>query len=273
MDIIKGINHVNIRVPKIDEAVKFYCAGLGLTLKQHNDNSAIVTTPDGIVLELASGTAGWDLGGITHICLNTYDVDLAFARALEYGAVISRPQDPKPYTYKDLRMAFVRTPSGEEIEFWSIQKPDGGFGEPVVDGKYVKNFVHVALTVPDMYASVRFYEGLGAKLKVDWEWGCSMTLPDGREFELFTEGTPAGEPKAYHHMCLHTDDVDAALQQVVRLGGTILREGYDWSNLRIGFAIGLAGEIIEFFYLYQDGRQGDLFTAPPAPLPDLFARE
>lgn len=272
MNIIKGINHVNIRVPDVDEAIRFYCEGLGLRLKRRDSYNGIVVTPDGVILEVSpEGTNEWDKGGITHICLNTYDVDAAYARALEYGAVISRPQDPEPYTYKDLRMAFVRTKSGEEIEFWGIQKPDGGFGEPVTEGRYIKNFVHVALTVPDMYACVGFYEGLGAKLKVDWEWGCSMTLPDGREFELFTEGEYATEPKAYGHMCLQTDDVDAALEQVVRLGGKIAHEPYDWSNLRIGFATGLAGETIEFFYMYQDGREPDVFDAPPAPLPDLFA--
>lgn len=274
MGVIQGINHVNIKVHDLDEAVRFYCEGLGLTLKRRDDHNAIVLTPDGVILEFSpGGTADWDTGGITHICLNTYDVDAAFCRALEYGAVISRPQDPEPYTYKDLRMAFVRTPSGEEIEFWGIQKPDSSFGEMVRDSKYIKHFVHVALTVPDMYACVKFYEGLGAKLKVDWEWGCSMTLPDGREFELFTGGTPAGDPNAYAHMCLETRDVDAALERVVSLGGKITHAAYDWSNLRIGFATGLAGENIEFFYLYQDGREADVFDTPPAPLPDLFAWE
>ncbi len=272
MGFIKGIDHVALLAADVDAAVRFYCDGLGLTLKQRDDHTAIIVTPDGVVLEISpGGTAQWDKGGITHVCLNTYDVDAAFARALEYGAVRSRPQDPEPYTYKDLRMAFVRTPSGEEIEFWGIQKPDGGFGEPVVNGKYIKNFVHVALTVPDMYACVRFYEGLGAKLKVDWEWGCSMTLPDGREFELFTGGETVSEPKPYTHMCLLTDDVDGALEQVVALGGKVAHEPYDWSNLRIGFAAGLAGETIEFFYLYPDGRDPDVFDAPPDRLPDLFA--
>lgn len=275
MDIIKGIDHVDLRVPDVDAAVRFYCEGLGLTLKRRDDYNGIAATPDGVILEISpDGTPEYDAGGVTHVCYNTWDVDAAFARALEYGAVRSRESDPEPYTYKDLRMAFVRAPSGEEIEFWSIQKPDGTFGEPVPDGHYIKNFVHVALTVPDMYACVRFYEGLGAKLKVDWEWGCSMTLPDGREFELFVGDAPASpDPKAYSHMCLLTDNVEQALEQVVALGGKITHEPYDWSNLRIAFATGLAGETIEFFSMYDDGRAPDVFDAPPKRLPDLFAWE
>ena len=91
----------------------------------------------------------------------------------------SRGSDPEPYTYKDLRMAFVRAPSGEEIEFWSVMRPDGSFGEPVRDHKYIKHFVHVALTVPDMHACVKFYEGLGARLKIDWGVGL-LDDPAGR---------------------------------------------------------------------------------------------
>lgn len=272
MGFINGVDHVDLRVPDVDAAIRFYCDGLGLTLKRRDDYNGIVQTPDGVILEISpNGTPEWDAGGITHVCYNTYDVDATFRRALEVGAVRSRKADPEPYTYKDLRMAFVRTPSGEEIEFWGIMRPDHTFGEPAPDGQYIKNFVHVAFSVPDMPACVRFYEGLGAKLKVDWEWGCSMTLPDGREFELFTDGALADAPKAYSHVCLLTQDVDAALAQAVQLGGAIAHEAYDWSNLRIGFATGIAGETIEFFSMYTDGRKADVFDAPPAPLPNLFA--
>lgn len=273
MAIINGIDHVDLRVPDVDAAIRFYCDGLGLRLKRRDKYNGIVITPDGVILEISpNGSAQWDEGGVTHVCYNTYDVDAAFNRALEYGAVPSRPQDPEPYTYKDLRMAFVRTPSGEEIEFWGIQRPDGSFGEPAPQGQYIKHFVHIAFTVPNMAACVKFYEGLGAKLKVDWEWGCSMTLPDGREFELFTGAQPGSEnPHAYSHACLLTDDVDVALAAVVRLGGKIAHEAYDWSNLRIAFATGVGGEIIEFFSMYQDERTPDVFDVPPAPLPDLFA--
>lgn len=270
--IIQGINHVDIHVPDVDAAIKFYCDGLGLHLKRRDGYNGIVETPDGVILELSpKGTNEYEMSGITHVCYNTWDVDKTFHRALAYGAVRSRESDPEPYTYKDLRIAFVRTPSGEEIEFWSVMNPDGTFGLPMPGSNYIRHFVHVALTVPDMQACVRFYEGLGAKLKVDWEWGCSMTLLDGRELELFTGGQYAQAPKAYRHMCLLVDDVEQALDQVIRLGGSISHEPYDWSNLRIAFARGIAGETIEFFSMYQDGRQPDVFDHSPAPLPDLFS--
>ncbi|MDO5399632.1 MAG: VOC family protein [Eubacteriales bacterium] len=272
MQLIQGIDHVDILVPDVDAAVKFYCEGLGLTLKRRDDYNGIVVTPDGVILEISPrGSSRTDASGITHVCYNTYDVDETFARALAWGAVPSRESDPVPYTYRDLRMAFVRAPSGEEIEFWSVMKPDRTFGEVRPGRCWVKNFVHVALTVPDMEGCVRFYEGLGAKRKVDWGWGCSMTLPDGREFELFTGGQPVCKPQCYTHMCLLTGDVDAALERVTALGGRIAHQPYDWSNLRIAFAQGLAGETIEFFSMYRDGRPADVFDAPPQPLPDLFA--
>lgn len=271
MEYITGINHVDFRVADVDAAVKFYCEGLGLGLIRRDDYNAIAATPDGVILEISpQGSSKGDTSGITHVCYNTYNVDAAFERALEYGACASRASDPVPYTYKDLRMAFVRTPFGEEIEFWSIQKPDGGFGEEIKDNKYISHFVHVALTVSDMPACVAFYEGLGAKLKVDWEWGCSMTLPDGREFELFCGGEYAKKAEGYTHMCLETPNVEAALARIVELGGEITHEPYDWSNLRIAFAKGLGGEIIELFSMYQDNREPDVFKASPDKLPDLF---
>lgn len=272
MATILGIDHVGLRVADVDAAVRFYCEGLGLKLKRRDDYNGIVVTPDGVILEISpEGTGNKETGGITHVCYNTYDVDKAFARALAYGAVPSRETDPEPSTYKNLRMAFVRAPSGEEIEFWSIMRSDHSFGEPAPAGQYIKNFVHVALTVPDMYKSVHFYERLGAKLKVDWEWGCSMMLPDGRELELFTGGQRPDIRQAYTHMSLLTNDVENALEQVKQQGGTVAHEPYDWLNLRIAFANGLAGETVEFFKMYQDSRAADVFDAPPQLLPDLFA--
>ena len=68
MDTIKGIDHVDIRVPDVDAAVKFYCEGLGMTLKRRDDNNGIVVTPDGVILEISpNGTNEWDQGGITHV--------------------------------------------------------------------------------------------------------------------------------------------------------------------------------------------------------------
>jgi catechol 2,3-dioxygenase-like lactoylglutathione lyase family enzyme len=271
--LIDGISHVDIHVPDVDGAVKFYTEGLGLRLIRRDSHNGIVETPDGVILEISpGGTPEGDARGITHVCYNTFDVDAAFRRALDYGARRSRPQDPEPYTYKNLRMAFVRAPSGEEIEFWSIQQGEG-FGEPAPAGQYIKQFVHAALTVPDMQDCVQFYEALGARLKTDWEWGCSITLPDRRELELFTGGEYAENPRGYRHFCLLTPDVDAAAQRVRELGGKITHEPYDWSNLRVCFCQGLAGEVIEFFQFYKDGRQSDVFEHPPLPLPDLFANQ
>jgi catechol 2,3-dioxygenase-like lactoylglutathione lyase family enzyme len=262
---ITGIDHINILVPDVDAAVKFYCEGLGLKLARKDETNAITVTPDGVILELSpGGTGSWDSSGITHVCYKTCNVDASFRRALEYGAVISRPKDPEPYTYKDLRMAFVRAPSGEEIEFWSIAK-NGVFGEACPDSHYITHFVHAAFTVPDMKSCVDFYTQLGAKPKVDWEWGCSMSLPDGRELEFFTGGEYAKEPSAYRHLALLTDDAYGMEKKVKALGGKITHECYDWSNLRIFFCTGLAGEVIEFFQFFDD-RKPDIFENIPQKL-------
>jgi catechol 2,3-dioxygenase-like lactoylglutathione lyase family enzyme len=246
MKKVDGLSHVRLLVPDIGQAIAFYCLGLGLALSRSDEKEAVIVTPDGIALFfIGGGTRDRDTSGITHVCYNTYDVDAAFARALECGAVPSRESDPVPYTYKNLRMAFVRAPSGEEIEFWGIMRPNGHFGESMPGSCYIKHFVHVALTVPDMGASVRFYEGLGARLKVDWEWGCSMRLPDMRELELFTGGQYAKAPKAY-----------------VSFG--FLAHGKREESL------GPAGEAIAFAGV-NDFMEDAQLTNAPEKLPDLFA--
>lgn len=270
MSYITGLGHINIKVDHVDTAVRFYCEGLGLKLRRRDERGAIIETPDKIVLEIScDGTFVQNTSGITHLCFNTYDADAAFKRALSYGAKISRPNDPEPYTYNNLRMAFVYAPTGEEIEFWYIQK-SGVMREPVIDNHYIKCLPHVAITVPDMPACIKFYEGLGAKLKVDWEWGCSIQLPDMRELELFTGGQYANNKNGYTHFCLYTGDVDEAARRIVQLGGQIVHESYDWSNLRICFCRGLAGEVIELFQMYED-RAPDIFDTYPHKLPDLFS--
>jgi hypothetical protein len=127
-------------------------------------------------------------------------------------------------------------------------RPDGSFGESMPGNCFIKHFVHVAVTVPDMPASVRFYESLGAKLKVDWEWGCSMRLNDLRELELFTGGQYAENPKAYCSFGILTHGEKE--QEAKRLG--------------------LSGETIEFVRLNDCIGDMQLSNAP-VTLPDLFS--
>ena len=249
MERVTGLRHVRLSVPCVADAVRFYCQGLGLALVRQDDMEAVITTPDGIAFFVSAGGKGeGDTSGITHICLNTFDVDVTFERALALGAVPSRESDLTPTTYKNLRMAFVRTPSGEEIEFWGIMRPNGSFGEPMPGDCYVKHFVHVAMTVPDMQESIRFYESLGARLKVDWEWGCSMRLDDMRELELFTGGHYVSAPKTYKSFAFFTGIGDRQAKKS---------------------RLGPAGETIEFVQWDEFARNLDGKKAPDR-LPDLF---
>ena len=77
MGYINGIDHVDLRVPDVDAAVRFYCEGLGLALKRRDDYNGIAVTPDGVILELSpEGSDQGDSSGITHVCYNTWDVEM-----------------------------------------------------------------------------------------------------------------------------------------------------------------------------------------------------
>lgn len=261
MAYLKGLAHVAVKVDDLAEAVRFYAQGLGLTVRHRAADAAIIAPPDGVLLELfAGGRHAKNKSGFTHLCLNTYDADAAFHRAIQYGAVPSRGD---PYDLGRLRIAFVTAPTGEEVEFWHI-----GAREPAIEDRYVKAMVHAALTVPDMDAVTRFYEGMGIRFKTGWGWGCSMKLADGRELELFTKGEVSNNTSGITHVCFETGDMDAALAQAVALGGTITDEPKDWENVRYAFFRGLAGELVELFAFIPGCKPS--FFLPPAPFPEAF---
>ena len=248
-DLITGISNVCIKVSDINESIRFYCDGLGLELTYKDDTCAIIQTPDHILIELISGgKIQPNQSGITHICLNTYDVDATFARALAYGGKPSRPDSPEPSTYQGLRMGFVAAPSGEEIELWYIEK-NGIQREPIIGTHYIKCFVHPAFTVPDMPAAVAFYEALGIRLKMDWGWGCSMQLMDKREMEIFTEGSYSNNTNSYISIGFFVGNLDIAIKTAISKGGTLLRKTEDTGNRQSAYIKGVAGETIQLVYI------------------------
>lgn len=249
--MILGIDHIDIRVPDVDAAIEFYLGGLGFELKRRDSHNGMISTPDGVFLEISpNGSDGWDENGITRVAYGAQNVSAAFHNAVKFGASPLRAPET------DADSASVRAPSGEEISF--IFRPNA----PAQAQGNIHSLLQVGMTVPDVPASMEFYRKLGAAVTAER----SLLLPDDRKLVLNQGTGMAGEPKAYSHISLLTDHVDRDLARIVELGGRVLHEPYDWSNLRIAFASGLGGEVIEFFYFYQDGREPDIFLAPPIPL-------
>ncbi len=266
MSKITGMAHGAIKVADLDAAVRFWVDGMGMTLRHRAADAAIVAATDGVLLEIfAGGEAVTNHSGFTHLCLTTHDADAAFARALACGATASRGE---PYDLGNLRIAFVTAPTGEEVEFWFIAQEGGPRREPVVGHQHIKGFVHAALTVPDRAATVRFYEGLGIQPKVDWGWGCSMKLADGRELELFDGGEPCDNGSGIIHVCFFADDVDATLRQALALGATPHGEPAEWANIRYAFFRGPSGELVELMALLP-GQEASFFGTA-APLTEAF---
>ncbi len=269
MNVMTGLDHVEILVPDLAEAIRFYCDGLGLRRKRVTESSAVLYMPDDTVIELTGGaTREHDASGITHICMTTYDIDDAFRRALAFGATPSRPKYPAPVDNGAFRLAFVYAPGGEEVEFWQLKGERWAAKAP--EGQYVRHLAHVALTVADVPAAVAFYEALGARMRSDWGKGCALTLPDGREIELFPGGeqTPA-QHKAIKHFCALTGNADAALEAAIAQGGKLMLAPNNYDSVRFCFCYGLAGEMIEFFQVCPE-RKGEVFDAFPAAIPGGF---
>jgi glyoxylase I family protein len=124
---VNGFHHVAIRVKDFDETVRFYKEGLGLKERLawgEGDGRAILLDAgnDNCVEIFAGGKSAPVEGNIMHFALRTGDCDAALKRAQAAGATVTR----EPRTVElaartgpaSIRVAFVRSPGGESVEFF-----------------------------------------------------------------------------------------------------------------------------------------------------------
>jgi lactoylglutathione lyase len=134
--------HAMVRVGDLDSAVRFFCAGLGLTEIRRNDypqgrfTLVFLASPDDMRragydgeerlpagVPMVELTHNWDEreypagGNFGHLAYRVGDIYAACERFQKLGVAISRPP-------RDGRMAFVRSPDGISVEL--LQK-----GEPL----------------------------------------------------------------------------------------------------------------------------------------------
>jgi glyoxylase I family protein len=122
-----GFHHVAIRVKDFDTSLAFYTQALGfkpaMAWGEGDKRAVMLDTGDGSCLEIFAGGDGSPAhGGLLHYALKTADCDAAFRRARDGGAVVMKepfdvdiPTHPAP---TPVRIAFVKGPDGEEIEFF-----------------------------------------------------------------------------------------------------------------------------------------------------------
>lgn len=121
--VVKKLHHVSLKAfgaGKLDEAVEFYCGMLGLSLKRRWENGALINA-GGALIEIFASDTEFEAGVIKHFALETDDVDGCVETVRNSGfEVLTEPADKclpcTPPLY--LRMAFVKGPLGEEIEFF-----------------------------------------------------------------------------------------------------------------------------------------------------------
>ena len=140
-DIIKGLGyaHMAIAAKDFDKSLTFYKA-LGMKIYtewgEGDNRIALLDTGDGSLVELfakptllTDKVAGVEEGNpFLHFAFSAQNVDEAYRIALEAGAVSIMPPTEMPLPSHPLRLtlriAFVRGPSGEELEFFkTVVKP------------------------------------------------------------------------------------------------------------------------------------------------------
>jgi glyoxylase I family protein len=139
--IVNGFHHVAIKVKDFDATVRFYKDGLGLKerlawgegdgravmLDAGNDNCievfaggpSVQCRPEGT---RTGGKAAPAEGIIVHFALRAADCDAALNRAKAAGATVTMEPKTVEIAAKtgphSVRIAFVRTPGGEVVEFF-----------------------------------------------------------------------------------------------------------------------------------------------------------
>ena len=125
-----GFHHIALRAFDFEATLRFYQDGLGFVRTfgwgEGDDRAAMLDTGDGNYLEVFAGgsrTAGEEApeGALLHFALRTSDVDGDYARALAAGG--RSHVEPKDVTIAGdypvpVRLAFVKGPDGEVIEFF-----------------------------------------------------------------------------------------------------------------------------------------------------------
>jgi glyoxylase I family protein len=126
--VTNGFHHIAIRVADFEAACAFYIDGLGFTLKaewgEGNKRVALADSGNGNYVEIFAGGAGGERpqGISEHLAFRVDDCNRAVAAAVSAGAAVTvETKDvtiearPRPLP---VRIAFVRTPTGEIVEFF-----------------------------------------------------------------------------------------------------------------------------------------------------------
>lgn len=127
-----------------------------------------------------------------------------------------------------------------------------------MEGNMIKGVHHYCIRVPDFEKSLKFYtQALGYKIKLLWQNGAMLILPDGAVLEVFRKENP-DQKTGYRHIALATDYVDEVYKNALESGckpliapKDIVIEAQPPMKARIAFIIDPSGEEIELFHEYK----------------------
>ena len=126
-----GFHHIGLNYTDLERSIKFY-KKIGLTeLTRWGDEEneiVMLSMSDGGIIELlpSHGEEFSAKGRFIHFAILSEDVDAAYENAISAGAVSlvapkTVPLDSKPEKMS-IRVAFVKGPDGEELEFFKVLK-------------------------------------------------------------------------------------------------------------------------------------------------------
>lgn len=110
---------------------------------------------------------------------------------------------------------------------------------------------HVAIPTGDFKATVAFYKSLGFTPAVMHEFSCILDNGTAR-IEIYRRRTDEKPAGAIDHIALVSEDIDAAYEEILNMGCTIVSNGIESNEMfaplsnRFFLFLGPNGERIEF---------------------------
>ncbi|MFI3114840.1 MAG: VOC family protein [Clostridia bacterium] len=115
----RPLDHVNIKVKNIDEALEFYTKTLGFKLVGHFQSvNELFFVSDGFVTyELVQNSDASD-SSFTHVAYTSTDIEADFAYFKNLGLTVKDEISHSPKIFENgAKLFFIKGPGGESIEF------------------------------------------------------------------------------------------------------------------------------------------------------------
>lgn len=114
------LDHINLVVPNLEEAEKFYVGVLGFTISGDfmtpNNVRYLFVTKDGVTYEMMENK-DLKVAKVGHIAIRSTDIEADYKELEAKGAKMQGPIGQADFIFNGVRFFFIEAPNGESVEY------------------------------------------------------------------------------------------------------------------------------------------------------------